>query len=242
MLKKYVFGIVSTIALAGAVTGYFANTLYPLLEATGQMETLSSQVHDERVQKGESFGDVNFSDFSNENRALDVLTYANIVSESILGGGGDIPQNFSLVEQMKLREGDCRVYTSLTYAKFLSLTDMMEEPELRDDVRMVGGFVKHGEVYSPHAWLEVKMDRDWEDFEYTLLIGQDMVVSSEIVREIECLVNFFPTWRYISYQSFSDGSEKTDLHILSALSFWPGELSNVNVEITYQEEIYRWNF
>jgi hypothetical protein len=240
MLKRYVFGIVSAIALAG--TGYLTNTLSPLFGAPGRMETLSSQVNDERVQKGLGFGDVDFSDFSNEDRALDVLIYANLISESILSEGGDVPQDFSLVEQMKLGGGDCRVYTSLTYAKFLALTDMMEEPELRDDVRMVGGFVKHDEVYSPHAWLEVKMDGNWEDFESTALIGEDRVVSSEIVSEIGGLVNFFPTWKYISYQSFSDGREETSLYILSALSFWPGQLANVEVEIPYGEEGFHWDF
>jgi hypothetical protein len=241
MLRDYFMVANGTILLGFSALIYLTNCFGPMLHLPKQINHLGVQVQDELAQQKYGFGDVDFSDFSDENRAFDVLLYSNIIAGSVLRRFSITSGDFLLNEQMEQREGDCKVFSSLTYAKFLALTELMGEPELRDQVRIVAGFVKNEKRYVPHAWMQVEIDGSWENYETTVIQGGevrgDRIISSDLVKMVRGgMMNLSSSLTYISYQVLPDGTGESSLEFREALSFWPGVVGLFILEDRRKEE------
>jgi hypothetical protein len=239
MISKYFTGINGKVLLATAATCYLINIFGPIMRHSWDIGTMGKNVQDVAVQQRFGFGDLDFSDFSQEERALDVVRYADIVAAAVLREYRSTPSKYSLIEQMESRSGDCKIYTSLTYAKFLALTDMMDEPELRENVRMVGGVADTSQGYLGHVWLEIKVDDEWHDYETTVLKGGEVRGDREISSDLleltwSGMVDVGDPIKYVSFQVLPDGSVVSDREMLNAFSYWPGGIGLFINSINYK--------
>jgi len=67
-------------------------------------------------------------------------------------------------EALKTGKADCSYFAGFTHSNFLYLADKFKRPELKDKVRLCGGY-----IYDlPHAWLQVHLDNEWHDYGTTI--------------------------------------------------------------------------
>lgn len=88
--------------------------------------------------------------------------------------------SMTLSSKKAYKEGkaDCKYYSTFTYSNFLYLAEQLGMYDLKDKVRMCIGYnydnkkVKYG-----HAWLQVKIDGEWHNYETT----EDKIQKNETI-------------------------------------------------------------
>ena len=236
IMQNYVNPTVCFVAIL-----YIANTLPRIHFDFSDAKKRANIVQSPEVREARGFGDIDFSkykgklpyeskedaDYSDlEKKALGWVKYSHLLTAAIVDY--EYGEGFDPEKTFETGRGNCQAHAVICYSKFLELSDRLEMPEMRDNVRLAVGPNYDARIHGwiDHAYLEIKFDGKWKPYETAgISLENGIRVSpkgAQIFEKINPLGNPQDYIRKMSVQIDSSRNTIIDLEVIRYLTDVPG--------------------